>query len=268
MNIIMNIIMNTIMNINDFKKDKPISMVTCYDYTFARALDKTNVDCVLVGDSVAMVVYGEDSTTHATTKMIVRHVKAVKKGFKGFIIADLPFLSLQKSKTDFLKDVKKIINAGASAIKIEGVTGNEIKIKMLVNSGIPVVGHVGLTPQFVHSFGGFKVQGRGEEKKEFIRKEALSFQSLGAFMLVIECVPIHLSVELVDMLSVPTVGIGAGMSTDGQVLVLYDLLGLSEKKFKFVKCYKNFFQDCVDGVESFKADVNSNQFPDKEHSFL
>lgn len=256
------------MNITEFKKGKSISMVTCYDYTFAKILNHTEVDCVLVGDSVAMVIYGEDSTIHADAKMIARHVRAVKKGYKGFIIADLPFLSLQKSRTDLLKDVKKIMNAGASAIKIEGVTGSEEPIKMLVNSGVPVVGHVGLTPQFVHSFGGFKVQGRDEEKRDFIKKEALEFQKLGAFMVVVECVPNELAKSITLELNVPTVGIGAGVNTDGQVLVLHDLLGLTEKKFKFVKRYKNLSEDTVSGVKNFKTEVQEGVFPKEEHSFI
>jgi len=256
------------MSITDFKKGKSISMVTCYDYTFAKILNKTDIDCVLVGDSVSMVIYGEDSTTHASAKMIARHVKAVKKGFEGLIFADLPFLSLQKSKTDFLQDVKQIMNAGASAIKIEGVTGSENRIKMLVDSGVPVVGHVGLTPQFVHSFGGFKVQGRDKKKRSFIREEALKFQKLGAFMLVIECVPNELSLSLTQELKIPTVGIGAGVDTDGQVLVLHDLLGLTERKFKFVKRYKNFFEDSVNGVTNFRLEVKDKTFPKEEHSFI
>ena len=256
------------MNITKFKKGKPISMVTCYDYTFAKALNQTEVDCVLVGDSVAMVIYGEDSTTHASIKMIERHVKAVKKGFQGFIIADLPFMSLQKSTTDLLKDVKKLINAGASAIKIEGVTGSEKAIKKIISAGVPVVGHIGLTPQFIHSFGGFKVQGRDDQQKNFIKEEAMKFQDLGAFMMVVECVPNELTKELVGLLKIPTVGIGAGSQTDGQVLVLHDLLGLTEKKFKFVKHYGNFFKESVDAIKNFKSDVNEKSFPAKEHTFL
>jgi len=222
----------------------------------------------LVGDSVAMVVYGEDSTTHANPKMIERHVKAVKKGFQGFIIADLPFMSLQKSKTDLLKDVKKLINAGASAIKVEGVTGNEKAIKKIISAGVPVVGHIGLTPQFIHSFGGFKVQGRNDSQKNFIKSEALKFQELGVFMMVIECVPNDLCKEIVGLLDIPTVGIGAGSETDGQVLVLHDLLGLTEKKFKFVKHYGKFFDESVSAIKNFKSEVSEKTFPTEEHTFL
>ena len=255
------------MNITDFRKNNSISMVTCYDYTFAKVLDKTDVDCVLVGDSVAMVIYGEESTTYATPKMIARHVKAVRKGYRGFIVADLPFLSLQKNQTDFLQDVRRLINAGASAVKIEGLTGSEDRVKLLVDSGVPVVGHVGLTPQFVNSFGGFKVQGRDQKKKEFITEEAKVFEELGAFMVVIECVPTELSKSISECLKIPTVGIGAGSHTDGQVLVLHDLLGLTEHKFRFVKKYEDLFKRSVEGVQTFKEEVKEKLFPKEENSF-
>ncbi len=256
------------MRVNDFIKGQSVSMVTCYDYTFAKVINESKIDCVLVGDSVAMVVYGEDSTTHASVKMIKRHVQAVRKGYKGFVIADLPFLSLQKSITDLLEDVKTLINAGANAIKIEGVTGNEENIKKIIGAGVPVVGHVGLTPQFVNSFGGFKVQGRDLEQQEFILSESKKFEELGSFMLVVECVPVDLSKKIVNSLEIPTVGIGAGSVTDGQVLVLHDLLGLTEKKYKFVKKYQDFFDDGVKAISNFTKEIKDKSFPDEEHTFL
>jgi len=255
------------MNITDFKKGTPISMVTCYDYTFAKALNESGVDTVLVGDSVAMVVYGESSTTYATPKMIERHVRAVRKGYDGFIVADLPFISLQKSKTNLMKDVKRIINAGASAIKIEGLTGNEKNIKRIIKAGVPVIGHIGLTPQFVNSMGGFKVQGRDDQQRAFILKEAVGFEKIGAKMVVIECIPEDLTRQIVKKLSISTVGIGAGGATDGQVLVLQDLLGLTKKKFKFVKKYKDFYEASIEAVKEFKSDIDQKSFPKEEHVF-
>ena len=256
------------MKIEDFKKDTKVSMVTCYDATFAKVIEASELDCVLVGDSVAMVIYGESSTTFATPKMIERHVKAVRKGYSGFLIADLPFISLQKSQTDFVLDAKRLINAGAQAIKIEGVTGHEEKIKSLVLAGIPIMGHVGLTPQFLNSFGGFKVQGRDEKKSQYIIDEVKKLEDLGAFSIVVECVPAVLSETLNKTTKLPLIGIGAGSDLSGQVLVLHDLLGLNTLKFKFVKKYKNLFDESVEALNLYSKEVKSLEFPKSEHEFL
>ena len=256
------------MKIEEFKKENKISMVTCYDSTFAKAVEASDIDCVLVGDSVAMVIYGESSTTHATIKMIERHVKAVRKEFSGFLVADLPFISLQKSQTDFVLDAKRLINAGAQAIKIEGVTGHEDKIKSLVLGGVPVMGHVGLTPQFLNSFGGFKVQGRDEKKSQYIIDEVKKLEDLGAFSIVVECVPAVLAETLNKATTLPLIGIGAGSDLSGQVLVLQDLLGLNTHKFKFVKRYHNLFDETVNSINLFSKEVKSSEFPKREHEFI
>lgn len=259
------------MNVPNFinlKNKEKITMVTCYDSMFANALNQTKIDAVLVGDSVAMVVYGESDTTKADVDMISRHIKAVRSSYKGMIVGDLPFLSIQKSQTDFIEDVRKIISSGANAIKIEGVLGMEDKIKSLIQAGVPVMGHLGLTPQFINSFGGFKVQGKSEKDQQMIFKQAKSLEALGCFSIVLECVPSALSERITEALNIPTIGIGAGLKTDGQVLVLQDLLGLNEQKFKFVKTYENLFIRTKDAVDKYVEEVKTSAFPAEENSFL
>lgn len=259
------------MNVPKFKNAKNIkklSMVTCYDASFASALEKTDVDAILVGDSVAMVIYGESSTIGATVDMIANHVRAVRTSYKGMIVGDLPFLSVQKGQTDFIEDVQKIMRAGANAIKLEGVEGYEEKIKSLISAGVPVMGHIGLTPQFVNEFGGFKVQGRDEETELQIMKDAKKLESLGCFSIVLECVPAHLARALTRTLKTPTIGIGAGLDTDGQILVLQDLLGLSEMNLKFVKKYDNFISRTVSAVNAYCKEVSEESFPLEENTFI
>lgn len=260
------------MNIPSFKKakaeGKKIKMTTCYDVTFARAVENSHIDAVLVGDSVAMVIYGFENTIAATVEMIAAHTAAVRKGFSGLIVADIPFLTAQKDMSDFIIDVKKLMEAGANAVKVEGVKGIESKIKALVSAGVPVMGHVGLTPQFVNEFGGFKVQGRNEKESQKIYEEAKALESLGCFALVLECVPEVLAKKITEEVTVPTIGIGAGASTDGQILVLQDLLGLSQGKFKFVKCYEDFSAKTVHALNSYCNEVDQKDFPTKEQAFL
>lgn len=259
------------MNIPDFtksKNQKKLTMVTCYDASFASALQKTEIDAVLVGDSVAMVVYGYDDTVAATVPMISAHIKAVRSKYKGLIVGDIPFLAAQKAQTDFVEDVRSLMSAGANAVKVEGVDGLEDKIESLVKAGVPVMGHVGLTPQFVNSFGGFKVQGRTEEAESMIFERAQKLESLGCFAVVLECVPEKLANRITGGLSVPTIGIGAGVSTDGQILVLQDMLGLSDMNLKFVKKYESFSERTVNAVNAYCDDVKQKEFPKEENTFL
>lgn len=259
------------MNIPKFrslKNMRKLKMVTCYDASFAKALEKTDVDAVLVGDSVAMVVYGQESTVGATVDMIANHVRAVRTSFSGMIVADVPFLSTGKSQTDFIEDIQLLMRAGANAVKIEGVLGFENKIESLVQAGVPVMGHVGLTPQFVNEFGGFRVQGRDSKTEEKIMTDAKALDSLGCFSVVLECVPAPLAQKISESLSVPTIGIGAGVEADGQILVLHDMLGLTDQKFKFVKNFESFMDRTVLAVNSYCKDVEEEKFPLKENSFL
>lgn len=259
------------MNIPEFmnsKSKKKLTMVTCYDASFASALQKTKIDAVLVGDSVAMVVYGHQDTVSATVPMISAHVAAVRSKYKGLIVGDLPFLAAQKNQTDFVEDVRALMSSGANAVKLEGVDGLETKISSLVGAGVPVMGHVGLTPQFVNLFGGFKVQGRTEAAEELILRQAKKLEELGCFAVVLECVPEKLARKITDALNVPTIGIGAGVSTDGQILVLQDMLGLSDLNLKFVKKYENLKDRTVDAVNSYCEDVQQQKFPKIENTFL
>ncbi len=259
------------MNIPKFKNSKGVkklSMVTCYDASFAKALEKTEIDSILVGDSVAMVIYGEGSTIGATVDMIANHVRAVRSSYSGLIVGDIPFLSTQKDQTAFIEDVQKIMRAGANAVKIEGVDGAEEKIKSLIQAGVPVMGHVGLTPQFMNTFGGFRVQGRDEESEKKIFSDASKLQDLGCYAVVLECVPAQIAAKLTKNLSIPTVGIGAGLETDGQILVLQDLLGLSDMSFKFVKQYENFMEKTISAVNDYCTEVLDRRFPKEENTFL
>ncbi len=257
----------------DFKKFKEqsrkFSMLTCYDAWTAALLNETSVDCLLVGDSCSMVMHGENSTLGASIEMLEWHVKAVaKKANKKFIIADMPFLSYRGSIDTALANTQRLIVAGAHALKIEGAAGNETFIKRMVESGVPVVGHVGLTPQFVNLFGGFKVQGLQPEGADFIFNEAKYFQDWGASCVVLECIPSSLATTITKALNIPTVGIGAGMDCDGQVLVLQDMLGANPHfQTRFVRQYAKLSEVIIKAVDDFHKDVTEKQFPSKEESF-
>ena len=262
------------MKIHDFKRKKQeqrkICMMTCYDYPSACIIAESKVDCVLVGDSVAMTVHGYESTVMANIDMMVMHTQAVARGLKNqFLITDLPFLSHKTSLAETINSTKKLIQAGAQAIKIEGAdTDTCTTISYLVKAGIPVMGHIGLTPQSIHQLGGFKVQGKNQEEAETLLQAAIDLEQAGCFALVIECVPHHLAASITNVLNIPTIGIGAGVGTDGQVLVWHDVLGLqTEFNPKFVKKYvlgKNIF---LDAINTYANEVHQVCFPQPEHSF-
>ncbi len=261
------------MNIFDFyqkkKNQEKIAMVTCYDYTSACLLAKTAVDCLLVGDSVAMVMHGYQNTLSATVEMMASHTLAVNKGAPDkFIVSDLPFLSYRKSLSQSVAAVEKLMQAGAQAIKLEGAIGNLKLIKYLTESGVPVMGHIGLTPQLMHILGGFKVQGKTASSALQIQEDALALQEAGCFALVLECVPVDVAQVITQSLAIPTIGIGAGAHTDGQVLVLHDLLGLNQGfKPKFVKTFVDGYAHFNAGIESFVAAIKLGEFPSDEHSY-
>jgi 3-methyl-2-oxobutanoate hydroxymethyltransferase len=262
------------MNIFDFAKKKQsrekISLITCYDYTSARILAESSVDCLLVGDSVAMTMHGFKDTLSATIEMMRFHTEAVSRGAgKKFIVSDLPFLSYRKSFSKNISAAEVLIKAGAHAVKLEGAAGNLKLIKHLTESGIPVMGHLGLTPQSIHTLGGYKVQGKTHESAVQLKKDALALQEAGCFSLVLECVPNSLAKDITDSLSIPTIGIGAGPSTDGQVLVFQDLLGLNlDFQPKFVKQFSNGREHFKNGIENFISAIKSGEFPHDEHCFL
>lgn len=261
------------MNITDFYNKKQshqkISVITCYDYSSSRILSETSVDCLLVGDSVAMTMHGFKNTLSATIEMMCMHTEAVSRGAGGkFIVTDLPFLSYRKSLSDNVSATQRLMQSGAHAIKLEGVAGNLELITHLTESGVPVMGHVGLTPQFINVFGGYKIQGRDEETADKLKKEVLKLQEAGCFALVIECVPRQLAKELTELLAIPTIGIGAGPDTDGQVLVFQDMLGLNiDFKPKFVKIFSDLQEHIKAGVEQYVRAINLKEFPEHEHCY-
>lgn len=262
------------MNIHDFKRKKQeqakISMLTCYDYPSARIISESNIDCVLVGDSVAMVVHGHESTIMATMDMMVLHTAAVARGIgQQFIVSDLPFLSHRVSQADTIQNAKQLFQAGAHALKIEGADKDVCQtIEYLVTAGLPIMGHIGLTPQSIHQLGGYKVQGKLKEQAQLLLQQAKSLEDAGCFALVIECVPELVAKEITQILSIPTIGIGAGVNTDGQILVWHDMLGLqSELKPRFVKQFTNGKDVLLTGVNTYADQVHSRAFPAQEHSF-
>lgn len=260
-------------NINGFQKlqneGSKISMVTCYDYWSAKIIDNSDIDAVLVGDSVAMVMHGFDTTINATVQMMVTHTSAVRRGLKNkFLISDLPFLAHKKGRRKLVDSVDEIFKAGAEAIKIEGAKGILDDINYLVSSGIPVMGHLGLTPQSVHKFGGFNVQGHSEKESEILIDDAKKLENSGIFALVLEMLPSDISRRITESISIPTIGIGAGKHTSGQILVLQDLLGLS-KDFnpKFLKKYFDGYSNLEDSLNKYNKEVKNNIFPSEKESY-
>src|SRR5581483_11700804 len=241
-----------------------LTMVTAYDATFARLIDRAGVDILLVGDSLGMVVQGESSTLPVTLDEMAYHVRLVAKAQpRALVLGDLPFLSYQTSRRDALVSAGRLIKAGAEAVKLEGGVAQAATIRALVRADIPVCGHVGLTPQSVHRMGGHKVQGRDEASRRRVRDDARAVADAGAFAIVLEGVPLELAREITDELDIPTIGIGAGPHCDGQVLVMHDLLGLDagDRKPRFVRRYADLGALVTSAVASYAGDVRSGAFP-------
>lgn len=255
---------------NKKNQQQKLTMVTCYDYPSARLVAQTDIDCVLVGDSVAMTVHGYPSTTMATIEMMTLHTQAVARGLGSqFLVADMPFLAHRGSRQRTNDNALRLLQAGAHAVKIEGADAFSCQeIAVLVQAGVPVMGHIGLQPQSVLTLGGFKVQGRNDAQAQKIMDEALKLQDAGCFAIVIECVPAQLALHISQQLHIPTIGIGAGPGTDGQVLVWHDLLGLQQEFLpKFVKQYRNLGEDIVKGLQAYHLEVMQNAFPTSEHIY-
>ncbi len=261
----------TVRHIAAFKgKGERVAMVTAYDATFARLIDEAGAEMLLVGDSVGMVVQGHDSTLPVTMDQMVYHTQAVARGSeRALIVADLPFMSYQASDDDAVRNAGRLIaEGGAQAVKLEGGGRVLSAVRRMVDAGIPVMGHLGLTPQSVNAFGGFKVQGRGDEAAEKLVEDALRLQDAGAFALVIETIPAELAKRVTDALTIPTIGIGAGIDCDGQVLVCYDMLGLFEGFMpKFVKRYASLAEAAREATKRYVEEVKAGTFPSEEHSF-
>ncbi|HTK55689.1 MAG TPA: 3-methyl-2-oxobutanoate hydroxymethyltransferase [Gemmatimonadales bacterium] len=248
---------------------RKLVMLTCYDALFAKLL-APHVDILLVGDSVHQVLGGNDTTLGATLDQMIYHAKAVRKGAPdAVVVVDMPFLSYQVSVPEAIRNAGRVLaETGATAVKLEGGRAMVPVVKALVDVGIPVMGHLGLTPQSVHQLGGYRVQGRENAQAERLMSEAVLLEDAGIFALVLELMPKGLAKKVSDKLSVPTIGIGAGPDCDGQVLVLHDMLGLNEGFTpKFLKTYAKLAGEVKKAAEAYAADVRKGAYPGPEHSF-
>ena len=258
---------------SDFAKKKaaakPIVMTTCYDAWSAALLEKSEVDAILVGDSAAMVMHGHDSTIPIDVEQMAVHVAAVRRGApEAYIIGDMPFLSHRKSLDAAVSAAEVLIKAGAQSVKMEGAMGNLPLIRHLVESGVPVMGHLGLTPQSVHALGGYRLQATSDEAADALGRDAHALEEAGVFALVLEMVPANLGARIEADLKVPTIGIGAGGGTGGQVLVLHDLLGMNpDWRPRFLRTYMDGAGLIVNAVNDFARSVRDRSFPGPDESF-
>lgn len=261
----------TILDLYKKKADgKKITMLTAYDFPFGQIVDQAGIDMILVGDSLGMVVQGQDSTIPVTMDEMIYHTRMVSRASRtSMVVGDMPFLSYQTSIEDAVRNAGRFLKeGGAESVKLEGGSQMAEVIRAIVNAGIPVVAHIGLTPQYQHMLGGFKVQGKGDAAREKLLADAKAVQDAGAFSVVIEGVPASLGKEITSLLRIPTIGIGAGPSCDGQVLVIHDLLGLFDRFTpKFVKKYAKLRDEAMTAVKQYKEEVESGTFPSEEQSF-
>lgn len=261
----------TIQKLKKMKEgNEKISMTTAYDYPTAYFVEKAGIEIILVGDSLAMTIMGLDSTVSVTMEQMIHHTKAVVKGAPTpLIVGDLPFGSYNVSKEQAITNANRLMKeGGCDVVKLEG--GEEVQhiVKAIVDSGTPVMGHIGLTPQTVSKLGGFKVQGKSLEAAKKILDDAKALEEAGAFALILECIPENIGKLVTEKVSIPTIGIGGGRYCDGQVLVFHDMLGLFEKFVpKFVKKYAELGVEIVNGLENFKQDVKEGSFPSNEYVF-
>ncbi|MCY8909340.1 3-methyl-2-oxobutanoate hydroxymethyltransferase [Bacillus atrophaeus] len=252
------------------KNEEPIVMLTAYDYPSAKLAEQAGVDMILVGDSLGMVVLGLDSTVGVTVADMIHHTKAVKRGAANtFIVTDMPFMSYHLSKDETLKNAAAIIQeSGADALKLEGGDGVFESIRALTLGGIPVVSHLGLTPQSVGVLGGYKVQGKDEQSAKKLLEDSKKCEEAGAMMLVLECVPAELTAKIAEELTIPVIGIGAGAQADGQVLVFHDVVGYGVARTpKFVKQYEQIDGAIETAISGYIHDVRKRAFPEQKHSF-
>jgi 3-methyl-2-oxobutanoate hydroxymethyltransferase len=261
----------TIQTLRKMKSEaRKISMVTAYDASFARLVDQGGVEVILVGDSLGMVIQGSNNTLPVTMEEMIYHCRSVARGAEhAQVVGDMPFMSYQASVEDGIRNAGRLVKeGGAEAVKLEGGAEYAELASRLARIGIPVMGHIGLTPQSLHAMGGFKVQGRGEEAAKKILDDAVALDQAGCYALVLEGMPRELAGEITRKVSCPTIGIGAGVECDGQVLVIYDLLGMNEEfRPKFVKRYDNLAVRIRTAVEEYVTEVRMGVFPDEDHSF-
>ncbi|MGD8779270.1 MAG: 3-methyl-2-oxobutanoate hydroxymethyltransferase [Ignavibacteria bacterium] len=259
-------------SVNEFKKykkeNRKISVITCYDFTSAKIVNETDVDCVLIGDSAAMVMHGYETTVNANLEMMCYHVSAVAKGATNkFLIADLPFLQHRRGIDRLIDSVDKLMKCGANSVKIEGAGDNVKVIEYVVNSGVPVMGHLGLTPQSIYQLGGYKIQGKNGDENKLI-DAAKSLENAGCFAIVLELISSEVAKRITEAISIPTIGIGAGQYTSGQVLVFQDMLGCNMGfEPKFLRKYLNGYELIRDAINNYNSDVKKNDYPSQEESY-
>lgn len=252
------------------EEKRPVTMLTAYDFPTARLVDEAGIDAILVGDSVGNVILGYPSTLPVTMEEMLHHTRAVARAVsRAMVIGDMPFLSYQASREEAVRNAGRFLKeAGAQAVKLEGGREFAATVKAIVTSGIPVMGHIGLTPQYVHQLGGYRVQGRQAAAAQRLVEDAFSLAEAGAFAIVLECVPAEVARYITENVPVPTIGIGAGVDCDGQVLVTHDLLGLyGGFAPKFAKRYANLVDEVMRALAAFREEVQRRQFPGPEHSF-
>ena len=251
------------------KGDNPLVMITGYDFPTAQILDRAGVDIILVGDSLSNVVLGNRSTTDVSMSDMIHHVKAVSNAeTEALVVADLPWLSYHLSIEKSVLNAADLIRAGAKAVKLEGGKKRTEHIRAIIDAEIPVMGHIGLTPQSVNVFGGFKVQGKSDLQADLLLTDAIELEKAGCFSIVLEAVPRHLAKKITEAVNIPTIGIGAGPDCDGQVIVFHDLLGFYPSKgAKFVRRYLEFGDLATESIKSFIQDVKSLQYPNDEESY-
>lgn len=252
------------------QRDEKIAALTAYDATFASLEDKAGIDVILVGDSAAMVIAGEETTLTATMEQMIYHVRCVSKGVeRALLVADMPFLSFQVSPERAMVNAGCFLaEAGAEAVKLEGGKPILDTVKRMVDAGIPVMGHLGLTPQSIHNFGGWGVRAKRPREAEQLLEDAVGLENAGAFSIVLEKIPAPLAAEVSRTLKIPTIGIGSGPDCDGQILVNYDMLGLYEQLcLKFVRKYRSLGSEIHDAVKEYIDDVRKGDFPSKEESY-
>jgi len=251
-------------------KGEKLSVITAYDFSFARLAEQAGIDIVLVGDSLGMVIQGEKDTTSVTMENMLYHSLSVSKGLKNaHLVTDMPFMSYQISPEQALENAGILVKKGkAESVKLEGGTERFNSIKKIVSAGIPVMGHIGLTPQSVHKFGGFKVQGKSEKDKKYLIESAISIEEAGAYALVLESIPWETAKIISEKITIPTIGIGAGKFCDGQVLVIYDLLGMDNRFTpKFLKKYANLNDIVTNSIKEYISEVKNGVFPGIDNSF-
>ena len=263
-----------IKTINDFidmkKNNEKISVITCYDYSFARIIDKSSIDIILIGDSVGMVFAGHDTTIPVTMDEMIYHTKCARRGSSKFIVADMPFMSYQSSDRDGILNAGRFLKeAGANAVKIEGGFSTAPLIRRITDASIPVMGHIGLQPQSVNMTGGYKVQGRSPKDADRIVEEAKILEEAGVFSIVVELVIEEVAKRVSESVNIPVIGIGAGRYTDGQVLVINDMLGEdSSYQRKYLKKYADIEGIVLGALDEYSSDVKGNKFPAEENSFI